>query len=138
MIANNYSYETMVKNDEFNNLENVEYKTISWKENEGEKNEREENVTFAQNKKGILPTMLEKLWKERKQIKKEMKEVKSKIKKETNKEKIKDLENEYEVLDGFQLAMKVSMNSIYGFTGANFGRLPEKRMLQLQQLKAEE
>ena len=128
MIANNYSYETMVKNDEFSNLEKIEYKTISWKENEGEKNEREENVTFVQNKKGILPIMLEKLWKERKQIKKEMKEVKSKIKKETNKDKIKELENEYEVLDGFQLAMKVSMNSIYGFTGANFGRLPEKRI----------
>ncbi len=128
MIANNYSYETMVKDENYNDIENIKYKTISWKENEGEKNEREENVIFVQNKKGILPTILEKLWMERKEIKKEMKLVKNKIKKETNEEKIKEMENEYEVLDGFQLAMKVSMNSIYGFTGANFGRLPEKRI----------
>jgi DNA polymerase delta subunit 1 len=128
MIANNYSYETIVKNKKYENIENIEYKTISWKENEGKENERTENVTFIQNKKGILPIILEKLWKERKQIKKDMKEVKINIKKESNIDKIKELENEYEVLDGFQLAMKVSMNSIYGFTGANFGRLPEKRI----------
>lgn len=128
MIAYNYSYETIVKNKEYENIENIEYKTISWKEDEGKVNERTENVTFVQNKKGILPIMLEKLWTERKQIKKAMKEVKKKIKEETNFEKIKEYENEYEVLDGFQLAMKVSMNSIYGFTGANFGRLPEKRI----------
>jgi len=32
------------------------------------------------------------------------------------------------VLNGVQLAIKVSMNSIYGFTGAKFGRLPNKRI----------
>ena len=34
----------------------------------------------------------------------------------------------YKVYDGQQLAIKVSMNSIYGFTGATFGRLPDKRI----------
>ena len=128
MIANNYSYETMVKNKDFDNIEGVEYKDIVWKEDEGKENERTECVRFVQNKKGILPTMLEKLWMERKSIKKEMKKAKANMKEATDPEIIKQYENEYEVLDGFQLAMKVSMNSIYGFTGANFGRLPEKRI----------
>jgi len=128
MIANNLSYETMVKGDEFNNLKDVVYKDITWKENEDKEDERIENVRFVQNKKGILPIILEKLWTERKKIKNEMKGVKRKIKEVTDDKIIKQLENEYEVCDGFQLAMKVSMNSIYGFTGANFGRLPEKRI----------
>ena len=29
-----------------------------------------------------------------------------------------------QVLDGRQLALKVSANSVYGFTGANVGKLP--------------
>ncbi len=37
-------------------------------------------------------------------------------------------DNLYAVLNGVQLAIKVSMNSIYGFTGAKYGRLPNKRI----------
>lgn len=128
MIANNYSYETIIKDEKFTNIEGIDYKDIIWKEDEGKENERTEKVTFVQNKKGILPKMLEKLWTERKSIKKEMKKVKELMKAENDTEKKADLEMQYNVLDGFQLAMKVSMNSIYGFTGANFGRLPEKRI----------
>lgn len=128
MIANNYSYETIVKDKNFDNLEEVEYKDIIWTEDKDTPEEREECVRFVQNKKGILPIMLEKLWTERKSIKKEMKVVKGKMKEAQTKEEKEDLEMQYNVLDGFQLAMKVSMNSIYGFTGANFGRLPEKRI----------
>lgn len=128
MIANNYSYETIVKYNEYDNIEEIEYKDIIWKENEGDIDEREEKVRFVQNKKGILPRMLDKLWKERKSIKKEMKGVKSLLKEENEPVKRAELEMQYNVLDGFQLAMKVSMNSIYGFTGANLGRLPEKRI----------
>ena len=128
MIANNYSYETIVKDPKYDNLEGVEYKDIIWKEDEGTEIEREERVRFVQNKMGILPIMLEKLWKERKSIKKEMKGVKAKLKEAKTEEEKKELNMQYDVLDGFQLAMKVSMNSIYGFTGANLGRLPEKRI----------
>ena len=128
MIANNYSYETIVKGSKYDNIDGVEYKDIVWKEEIGTEKEREERVRFVQNKKGILPIMLEKLWKERKAIKKEMKEVKSKLKEAKTDEEITKLQMQYDVLDGFQLAMKVSMNSIYGFTGANLGRLPEKRI----------
>ena len=157
MIANNYSYETIVKHKEFDELEDIEYKDIIWKEDIGTEKERTERVRFVQNKKGLLPIMLEKLWKERKAIKKEMKKVKEKLKElekvqkdlkdqekspkdlkdqektqEKSKEEIEEekdnLKMQYDVHDGFQLAMKVSMNSIYGFTGANLGRLPEKRI----------
>lgn len=128
MIANNYSYETIVKGSKYDNIDDVEYKDIIWKEDADTPQERTECVRFVQNKKGILPIMLEKLWKERKAIKKEMKGVKSKLKEAKSEEEKSALSMQYDVLDGFQLAMKVSMNSIYGFTGANLGRLPEKRI----------
>ncbi len=128
MIANNYSYETIVKNKKYDNLDGIDYKDIIWTEDKDTDNEREECVRFVQNRKGILPIMLEKLWKERKSIKKEMKGVKAQLKDAKSEEEKAKLEMQYDVLDGFQLAMKVSMNSIYGFTGANLGRLPEKRI----------
>ena len=128
MIANNYSYETIVKGPKYDNIDEVEYKDIIWTEDEGTEKERIEKVRFVQNKKGILPIMLEKLWTERKSIKKDMKKVKAQLKEENTQEEKEALSMQYDVLDGFQLAMKVSMNSIYGFTGANLGRLPEKRI----------
>ena len=128
MIAGNYSYETMVKKEEFDNLEGIEYKDIKWTEDLGKETEREECVRFVQNRKGILPIMLEKLWTQRKAIKKEMKVIKKQINESNNEEEKEELQSLYNVKDGFQLAMKVSMNSIYGFTGAKLGRLPEKRI----------
>jgi DNA polymerase delta subunit 1 len=128
MIANNYSYETIVKGTKYDNIDEVEYKDIIWTEDAGLPQERVEKVRFVQNKKGILPIMLEKLWTERKAIKKEMKNVKAQLKEAKTNEEKAALSMQYDVLDGFQLAMKVSMNSIYGFTGANLGRLPEKRI----------
>uniref|UniRef100_A0A6C0LDF1 DNA-directed DNA polymerase n=1 Tax=viral metagenome TaxID=1070528 RepID=A0A6C0LDF1_9ZZZZ len=128
MIANNYSYETIVKGPKYDNIDEVEYKDIIWTEDVGTPKERVEKVRFVQNKKGILPIMLEKLWTERKSIKKEMKKVKAQLKEATTEEEKTALSMQYDVLDGFQLAMKVSMNSIYGFTGASLGRLPEKRI----------
>jgi DNA polymerase delta subunit 1 len=104
MIAHNFDYSTIVENTEFDNLENVNYETIKWDEGE---------VKFAQNYKGVMPKILERLWKERKSIRKQMKTLLSE-------------DPLYEVLNGVQLAIKVSMNSIYGFTGAKYGRLPNK------------
>ena len=143
MIANNFSYETRVKEDKYLNLKNVDYKKIVWTEDKGKETEREEEVIFVQNKQGLLPKILDRLWKERKTIKKEMKVIKGQIKELQQKleidssndsivlkikEEISDLEFMYQVKDGYQLAMKVSMNSIYGFTGAGLGRLPDKRI----------
>ena len=128
MIANNYSYETLVKNNKYDNIEGIEYKDIIWTEDKDTPEERVECVRFVQNRKGILPIILEKLWTERKSIKKDMKKVKEQLKETLTSEERASLSMKYDVLDGFQLAMKVSMNSIYGFTGANLGRLPEKRI----------
>jgi DNA polymerase delta subunit 1 len=61
-------------------------------------------------KKGILPTILEELLAARKRAKKDM----------------KNAPNDFEraVQNGRQLALKVSANSVYGFTGATVGQLP--------------
>lgn len=60
--------------------------------------------------KGILPRILEGLLSARKRAKNDMKNEKDPFK--------------YDVLNGRQLALKVSANSVYGFTGATIGRLP--------------
>jgi len=61
-------------------------------------------------RKGILPEILEHLLAARKKAKTELKQ-------ETDPLKQK-------VLDGRQYALKVSANSVYGFTGAQMGKLP--------------
>ncbi|RKO93814.1 DNA polymerase family B-domain-containing protein [Blyttiomyces helicus] len=61
-------------------------------------------------RKGLLPTILEDLLGARKRAKND-------LKKETDPFK-------RAVLDGRQLALKLSANSVYGFTGATIGKLP--------------
>lgn len=61
-------------------------------------------------RKGLLCTILEDLISARKKAKKDMKN-------ETD-------HFRYAVLDGRQVALKVSANSVYGFTGATIGKLP--------------
>ncbi|KAI8807077.1 hypothetical protein BJ742DRAFT_748288 [Cladochytrium replicatum] len=61
-------------------------------------------------KKGLLPTVLEDLIGARKRAKNDLKLEKDPFKKA--------------VLDGRQLALKISANSVYGFTGATVGKLP--------------
>jgi DNA polymerase delta subunit 1 len=61
-------------------------------------------------KKGILPTILEDLISARKKAKADLKKETDPFRKA--------------VLDGRQLALKISANSVYGFTGATVGKLP--------------
>jgi DNA polymerase delta subunit 1 len=61
-------------------------------------------------KKGILPDILEGLLEARKRAKNDLEKEKDPFKRA--------------VLDGRQLALKVSANSVYGFTGATVGKLP--------------
>lgn len=70
------------------------------------------NYVFVKSKvyKGILPEILENLLEARKVAKRDLKN-------ESDPQKKK-------VLDGRQLALKVSANSVYGFTGAQVGKLP--------------
>ncbi|CAK7354808.1 unnamed protein product [Dovyalis caffra] len=60
--------------------------------------------------KGILPEILEELLTARKRAKADLKEANDPFEKA--------------VLDGRQLALKISANSVYGFTGATIGQLP--------------
>lgn len=61
-------------------------------------------------RKGLLPIILEELISARKRAKLELKAEKDPFKRA--------------VLDGRQLALKISANSVYGFTGATVGKLP--------------
>lgn len=65
---------------------------------------------FVKTKKGLLPQILEDLLAARKQAKKDMKNATDPMEKA--------------VQNGRQLALKVSANSVYGFTGATVGQLP--------------
>ena len=61
-------------------------------------------------RKGLLPEILENLLTARKKAKTDLKNETDPFKKQ--------------VLDGRQLALKISANSVYGFTGAQVGKLP--------------
>ncbi|KAK4058069.1 DNA-directed DNA polymerase delta [Microbotryomycetes sp. JL221] len=61
-------------------------------------------------RKGLLPTILQDLLSARKRARNELKQEKDPFKRA--------------VLDGRQLALKISANSVYGFTGATIGKLP--------------
>ena len=61
-------------------------------------------------KKGLLPIILEDLLSARKRAKADLKKETDPFRKA--------------VLDGRQLALKISANSVYGFTGATVGKLP--------------
>lgn len=61
-------------------------------------------------RKGILPTILNELLTARKKAKADLKKESDPFKRA--------------VLDGRQLALKISANSVYGFTGATIGKLP--------------
>lgn len=99
IISDNISQETYVDNDEYDNLENYDYKSISVDD---------KIYKFAFNKitekRGIIPQILINLLNERKLTKKLLNDEKDKFKKN--------------ILDGKQLALKITANSIYGQLGA--------------------
>jgi DNA polymerase delta subunit 1 len=70
------------------------------------------NSLFAKNsvRRGLLPEILESLLSARKKAKADLKLETDPFRKQ--------------VLDGRQLALKISANSVYGFTGAQVGKLP--------------
>ena len=70
----------------------------------------EDCFVTAETKRGILPQILDEILAARKQAKKDMKAAKDPMEKA--------------VQNGRQLALKVSANSVYGFTGATVGQLP--------------
>lgn len=109
MRAHKLCHSTYLRDEDkgaFNNIDGIEYKDVIV----GNTTHR-----FAQNSEGILPKMLRILAQNRKQAKKDMAAA--------DKAGDKFMKAVY---NGKQLAFKVSMNSIYGFCGANVGFLPCK------------
>lgn len=99
MRAHNLCYNTIVLDETYGNIPNVNYEIIQWDSDSGPR-----EYKFAQNTQGILPKILENLAKSRKKAKKDMANAKDDFMKS--------------VYNGKQLAFKVSMNSIYGFCAA--------------------
>ena len=97
MCAHNLCFSTLVMDPKYDNLPGVEYEQFG-------------PHKFAQNVVSLLPTILTDLKTFRKKAKKLMAQTEG-----TPMEAI---------YNGQQLAYKISMNSIYGFTGASKGMLP--------------
>lgn len=102
MIAHNLCYTTLVSRKTINRL--------NLAESEYEKTPSGNFFVTDSKRKGLLPEILEKLLSARKKAKMDLK-----FETDTFKRK---------VLDGRQLALKMSANSVYGFTGAQIGKLP--------------
>lgn len=102
MMAYNLCYCTLVTPEDVRKL-NLPPECI---------NKTPSGETFVKSnlQKGILPEILEELITARKRAKADLKEAKDPLVKA--------------VLDGRQLALKISANSVYGFTGATVGQLP--------------
>jgi DNA polymerase elongation subunit (family B) len=101
MVAHNLCYSTLVMDLRYEHVPGVTYEsfTIGGR-----------TYKFAQNVPSLLPAILVELKAFRKKAKKDMAEATTPAMKK--------------VYDGKQLAFKVSMNSVYGFTGAGKGILP--------------
>jgi len=97
MRAHNLCYSTLVMDSKYKNIPGVTYETYG-------------PHTFAQNVPSLLPVILNELATFRKKAKKEMAKAEG-----------TPMEAVY---NGKQLAYKISMNSVYGFTGASKGMLP--------------
>ncbi|CAO4379261.1 unnamed protein product [Caenorhabditis nigoni] len=98
MIAHNLCYTTLLKSPQ--GVENEDYiRTPSG-----------QYFATKSKRRGLLPEILEDLLAARKRAKNDMKNEKDEFKRM--------------VYNGRQLALKISANSVYGFTGATVGKLP--------------
>jgi DNA polymerase delta subunit 1 len=100
MIAHNLCYTTLVREQDAAKL----------KEDDYIKTPTGDIFVKPHIYRGLLPSILESLLSARKKAKDDLKNAKTPLEKA--------------VLDGRQLALKVSANSVYGFTGATIGMLP--------------
>ena len=101
MMAHNLCYSSYVMDEKkFGNVPGITYETFQV---------GDRTYKFAQDVPSLLPSILEELKQFRKQAKKDMAGATGFMK---------------EVYNGKQLAYKISMNSVYGFTGACKGILP--------------
>ena len=102
IIQKNMSHETIVENEIYDNLPNIEYYNAQFVDSDGIIQYR--RYAKKNNNLGVIPLILDKLLKERKIIKKLMEA-------EENPFKAK-------IYDAKQIALKVTANSLYGQLGA--------------------
>lgn len=100
MMAHNLCYSTLVRREDMSTLDPSKVR----------RSPTGDCFVTSDAKKGLLPEILEELLSARKRAKAEMKKESDPLR--------------YAVLDGRQLALKISANSVYGFTGAVVGQLP--------------
>lgn len=108
MIAWNLDITTFVKDRQYLNIPGVDYETFTWDGG---------NVTFVQNRPGLISGILRELWALRKVKKKLMAECFAR--------------GDYEmakIYNGAQLALKLCMNSIYGDVGSDTSALSCKEI----------
>ncbi|KAJ9085306.1 DNA-directed DNA polymerase delta [Entomophthora muscae] len=103
MMAHNLCYTTLIDRKSIERLGLVEGQDYI-------RTPKDDHFVTASRRKGLLPIILEDLISARKRAKADLKKESDPFKKA--------------VLDGRQLALKISANSVYGFTGANVGKLP--------------
>jgi DNA polymerase elongation subunit (family B) len=116
IISRNVSHETIVKDAKYDNLPGYIYYDVQYPNDDGTitKCRYAKQYKLDENgedigKRGIIPSILQHLLKERKDTKKLMEKEEDKFKKS--------------ILDGKQNALKVTANSIYGQLGAKVGPL---------------
>lgn len=103
MISRNLSHETIILDEKYNNLKDYNYIEVLVNNKDGTK----KTCRFAERKdgkKGIIPEILTELLEQREKYKNLMKKEPDKFKEK--------------MLDGLQLAYKVTANSLYGIIGS--------------------
>lgn len=98
--AYNLCYSTLISDNEVSQLHPDQY----------QKSPTNHSFVRASTRKGILPQILDELLSARKKAKKDMAAATDPM--------VRAVQN------GRQLALKISANSVYGFTGATVGQLP--------------
>jgi DNA polymerase delta subunit 1 len=154
MISENISHDTIVLDERYDNIEGVEYVDVVYEVTEGEK-KYEKRCRYAQNFQGVLPKILQGLLKKRKETRKKITykrvvlscgevvscksvnkeerriyDLVDNVRENVEIEDISDLYNDFEkaVLDGLQLAYKVTANSLYGQVGARTSQIYLKEL----------
>lgn len=110
IIHKNMSHETLVRNDKYDDMENVHYYNASFRDHDGTM--KYKRFAKCNDTLGVIPTTLSNLIKERNAVKKQMKTISDPFKQK--------------ILDGKQLALKTTANSLYGALGADVSPIFER------------
>jgi len=110
IMHKNMSHETIVNNDKYDNLPDVEYFNANFTEYDGSVQYR--RFAKVNGELGIVPKILQSLLGERKAVKRQMKKETDQFKKN--------------ILDAKQLALKITANSLYGGLGADISPVKQR------------